>query len=193
MIKWRSGRKRLFGGNWSVSSRVGIPPSPRWWMASRSGGDYLWETQVCTPLLGLALLLPGVRSGCSIIGLLFLPHSLLPPGGLSHLKAWSTRASPEEYTTLFFQKLTLAHILGCRFCVLLYKHLDDIAREGVDFEQIEPSYLFQKKTYFIIIRWLKNWKWWEANGIKPWLMHNIIIYSKFRSIKYCAARKPKIK
>lgn len=109
---------------------------------------------------------PWVRLSCSLgleVGALLLDSSFSLTaccrlGSLSHLKAWSTRASPREYTTLFFQKLNLAHILGCRFCVLLYKHLDDIAREGVDFEQIEPSYLFQKKTYFIIIRWLKNWK-----------------------------------
>lgn len=108
-------------------------------MTNRPSGGCYWETQVCRgrpPPLSLALQLLGVRNGCLIIGFLFLsPTACSWLGSLMYQILAYQGAALGEYLSLPpFWMLSLAHVLRCRSCVLLYKHTDDIVGEMVDFE-----------------------------------------------------------
>lgn len=97
----------------------------------------------------------GLEVGALLLGSsFFLPRLLLagdshmskpsPPGRAPLLSSFRRRILPTSSDAVFF------------FFVMLYKHIDDIVGEIVGFEQVEPSYSFQKETYFIIIRWQKK-------------------------------------
>lgn len=85
--KVKSGRERLFGCSWSVLSTIGLHSRYSSLSKSMNGKQTKWRLplgdsgvhrQMTT--LGLALQLPGIRGGCSIIGLLSPSHGLLLVG-----------------------------------------------------------------------------------------------------------------